>query len=224
MNSNKLTIRINKPVSEVFDFTINPQNTSRWIDFIVEETINGNEIKVGTRYTNRDKDGNINLYELTQFENNMVFELQSVPPYYTVKYTYTPISETETELEYFEWVESGELSSPFPMSAMQKLKEVLENTNLKTIQSDLLQEQLRKEGFPIVYEWTDEPGTVYENHHHEGKVSFYVTSGSVTFSGGINKTVSTGERIDVPVSVDHTAIVGEYGCTYIVGQEIEGDA
>ncbi len=127
MKTNKLTIRINKPVSKVFDFTINPQNTPQWIDFIVEETIDGKEIKLGTRYTNRDRDGKINLYELTRFENNKVFELQSVPPYYTVKYTYTPISETETELEYFEWVESGDLSSPFPMSAMQKLKEVMES-------------------------------------------------------------------------------------------------
>jgi hypothetical protein len=126
MKTNKLTIRINKPISEVFDFTINPQNTPCWIDFIVEETIDGKEIKLGTRYINRDKDGKINLYELTQFENDAVFELQSVPPYYTVKYTYTPISNTETELEYFEWVETGELSSPFPMSAMQKLKEILE--------------------------------------------------------------------------------------------------
>lgn len=66
------------------------------------------------------------MYEVTQFENNKVFELKSVPPFYTVKYTYTVISDMETELEYFEWVESGELSSPFPMSAMEKLKEVLE--------------------------------------------------------------------------------------------------
>lgn len=126
MKTNKLTIHINRPISEVFDFTINPQNTPLWIDFIVQETIDNKEIKVGTRYTNKDKDGNINLYELSQLENNKVFELKSVPPFYTVKYTYTAISDTLTELEYFEYVESGELSSPFPVSAMQKLKEVLE--------------------------------------------------------------------------------------------------
>jgi mannose-6-phosphate isomerase-like protein (cupin superfamily) len=217
MIENKLKININVPVSEVFSFTINPQNTHLWIDFVAEETIDSKEIKLGTHYTNRDKDGNINIYELTQFENNTIFELQSVPPYYTVKYTYTPISDTETELEYFEWVESGELSSPFPMSAMQKLKEVLElNEDLKGI--------LKNEGYPIVYEWIDEPGTVYENHKHQGKVSFFVTEGSVTFSGGINKTVSKGQRIDVPVGVEHSAVVGEKGCSYIVGQEIEGDA
>ncbi len=85
-------------------------------------------------------------------------------------------------------------------------------------------EILTSEGFPIVYEWIDKPGTIYDNHNHQGKVSFYVMDGSVTFFGGIQRTVSAGERIDVPVGIDHSAIVGEQGCTYIVGQEIEGDA
>jgi quercetin dioxygenase-like cupin family protein len=85
-------------------------------------------------------------------------------------------------------------------------------------------EQLQKEGFPIIYEWKDEPATVYEKHYHKGRVSFYVIDGSVTFSGGIEKTISKGERVDVPIGVEHSAIVGENGCFYIVGQDIEGDA
>lgn len=83
---------------------------------------------------------------------------------------------------------------------------------------------LKSEGFPIVYDWFDEPGTEYPPHIHKGKVSFYVVEGSVTFSGGIQKTVSEGERIDVPLNIEHSAIVGEKGCRYVVGQEIEDDA
>lgn len=84
--------------------------------------------------------------------------------------------------------------------------------------------QLQLENFPIIYEWTDEPGTLYDEHEHHGRVSFYVIRGSVTFHGGIEKTVSSGERIDVPIGVKHTAIIGPEGCDYVVGQDIEGDA
>lgn len=33
---------------------------------------------------------------------------------------------------------------------------------------------LALEGFPIVYEWHDNPYTIYPLHSHQGKVSFYV--------------------------------------------------
>jgi len=95
---------------------------------------------------------------------------------------------------------------------------------LKNIWSKSLQELLKQEGFPIVYEWYDKPGTVYENHTHQGKVSCYIIDGSVSFSGGIERIVSIGERFDVLVGIEHSAKVGENGCQYVVGQEIEGDA
>ena len=86
-----------------------------------------------------------------------------------------------------------------------------------------LKEQLRSEGFPHVFEWTDPPHTKYENHPHKGKVSVYVTRGEVVFSGGIERVVKAGERFDVPPGVLHTAIVGPEGCDWVVGEEIEGD-
>jgi GrpB-like predicted nucleotidyltransferase (UPF0157 family) len=92
------------------------------------------------------------------------------------------------------------------------------------IWKEYLKKVLETEGYPIVYEWKDEPNTKYENHSHKGKVSFFVLNGEVTFSGGIQKTVRKNERIDVPVGINHTALIGSKGCTYIVGQEIEGDA
>lgn len=85
-------------------------------------------------------------------------------------------------------------------------------------------EILKNEGFKHVFEWTDKPNTMYPEHSHKGKVSFYILRGSVTFSGGINKTINTGERFDVPVSVKHSGVVGPEGCDWIVGEEIEGDA
>lgn len=81
-----------------------------------------------------------------------------------------------------------------------------------------LKQKLTGQGFPIIYEWIDEPGTVYEEHEHKGRVAFYVTKGSVTFSGGIEKTLGPGEFIEVPIGVKHTALVGEDGCEYVVGE------
>lgn len=86
-----------------------------------------------------------------------------------------------------------------------------------------LKQKLTAEGFPSVYEWTDSPGTIYPEHAHKGRVVLYITRGSVSFHGGIEKTVSVGERFDVPVGISHSVIVGPEGCDYVVGEEIEGD-
>lgn len=91
----------------------------------------------------------------------------------------------------------------------------------------ILIEQLKKEGFLVVYEWHDEPGTVYPLHQHQDKVSFYVTKGSVVFDfqkGGPELVVREGEHIDVPMKTPHTAQVGEDGCDYVIGQMSEDDA
>ena len=37
MNQNQLVIVINKPLSEVFEFTTNPKYTHLWVPFIDEE-------------------------------------------------------------------------------------------------------------------------------------------------------------------------------------------
>lgn len=87
-------------------------------------------------------------------------------------------------------------------------------------------EILQSEGFVHVYDWHDEPGVEYESHVHKGRVSIFVESGSVTFkfSDGTIKTISSNERFDVPVGLEHSAVVGSEGCDYVVGEMIEGDS
>lgn len=86
-------------------------------------------------------------------------------------------------------------------------------------------QKFEEEGFPHVFEWSDPAGTVYEPHSHQGKVSIFVTDGSCTFNfSGEEKTVSAGERFDVPVGVEHSAVVGPEGWIVIVGEEIKGDS
>ena len=79
--------------------------------------------------------------------------------------------------------------------------------------------------FPHVYEWQDPAGTVYEEHAHQGKVSLYVTDGSITFDfEGEKKEVKANQRFDVPVGAKHSAVVGPEGWIVIVGEEVEGDS
>lgn len=88
-----------------------------------------------------------------------------------------------------------------------------------------LEAQLAGEGFPVVYAWSDGPGTAYPLHEHRDKVSFFVTRGGVTFDfAGEKKEVRAGERFDVPPKTPHTALVGPEGCDYVVGQMTEDDA
>lgn len=98
------------------------------------------------------------------------------------------------------------------------------NNKDTNITKDHLLNQLKQEGFTNVYEWTDKPNSEYQEHSHKGKVSLYVIRGAVTFFGGINKTLNTGERFDVPIGVKHSAIVGPEGCDWVVGEMIKGDS
>ena len=50
---------------------------------------------------------------------------------------------------------------------------------------------LEKEGFPHVYEWQDEAGTVYPEHGHQDKVTIFITEGSIDFTiTGATQTLS----------------------------------
>lgn len=88
------------------------------------------------------------------------------------------------------------------------------------------QEILKSEGFVHVYEWHDEPGTKYPVHAHKGKVTIFIEKGDVTFHFSDNTThiVKIGERFDVPIGLEHSAVVGPNGCDYVVGEMIEGDS
>jgi len=121
-----LTIAINKPVALVFRFTTNPNNTPRWIDSIVSEETNEWPVRLGSVYKNQNRAGQWTEYLVAEFEENEHFTFAQKGGPYHVRYTFRPINEGATELEYFEWVEQGELEEPFTQDILENLKSVLE--------------------------------------------------------------------------------------------------
>lgn len=124
-----LTIAIDKSAQTVFDFCLDPTNTPKWIDGFAEEQTNESPTKLGTIYRNRALEGDWAEYVITEYLPGRMFVMSQKDGNYHVRYTLTPLGIDQRELEYYEWVDDGELEEPFTLKSLQKLKEVVEQTN-----------------------------------------------------------------------------------------------
>lgn len=80
--------------------------------------------------------------------------------------------------------------------------------------------QLREEGFSVVFRHRDRPNAQYPDHTHNGITAHIVIEGSITVtSGGKTATYGPGDRFDVPAGAVHSASVGPEGCLYIIGEK-----
>ena len=126
MKDNRMTIVIDKPIQEVFDFSLNPENTPKWIpDIAVEETSEW-PVKVGTIYRNKRARGAWNTYELVEIVPGSTFTLKSKDTDFSVRYTFKELPDHKTEFEYYEWVESGTID-PFTFEHLEKFRDLVEN-------------------------------------------------------------------------------------------------
>ena len=130
MKANKLSIFINKPVEEVFEYSLESYNVPNWITGIKVEIPSERPVKLGTKLRNIGVNSDTwNYYEVVDIKPPKTFTLKMINGDYFVRYTCTPEGEG-TMFEYFEWAENSELEEPFDMEALELLKSLVESRRL----------------------------------------------------------------------------------------------
>jgi hypothetical protein len=124
MKENKLTVTIHKPLSEVFAFCITPPKAALWVPDIINEITNEWPAKVGTIYTEYENNDSSFKIIVTDYKKNEYIEWKTENGNYHVRYTFVPVDQNTTQLEY---VESGDVDNPFTQKILEKLKQVIEN-------------------------------------------------------------------------------------------------
>jgi hypothetical protein len=123
MKANELEITINKPIEEVFAFTLEPKNTPKWVEAVSEETVNTEQIGLGTIYSTEYRE-----LEVTDYDRDKFFELTNHKTSYVCSYTYKKINDDTAQIIYFEYMQDGSnLADPMKQKSFEKLRELLEN-------------------------------------------------------------------------------------------------
>jgi hypothetical protein len=129
MKSKVLSIVVNRPVKDVWEFTTNPLHTSEWVDFIKAEQSSAWPAHVGATYRNQNINGSESEYKVTAWEPYSRFELTEINDSFSVEYTYQIVSDDQCELRYLETTKDGQLSETFTQDQLVRLKTVMEKRN-----------------------------------------------------------------------------------------------
>lgn len=125
MKENKLVIFINKTPEEVFDYILNAQNIVKWLPSIKYEISSDVPYKLGTIVKDYDHNDNLTAFYISEFERGKIFTFDQIDSNYHVTYKFNKY-DTGTQLEYFEWVDEGQLSEPFTKEPLERLKRKIE--------------------------------------------------------------------------------------------------
>lgn len=115
------TIVIKRPVQAVFAFTLNPENTPKWVDGVVQEQASEVPAKLGTVYRNQGRDGAWGEFIITAFQAGASFVMSKQGDDIDVCYTFRAVDNNWCELEYTVRSNSGTLGERFGEAAIEKI-------------------------------------------------------------------------------------------------------
>tara|TARA_B100001179_G_C18604376_1_gene413091 strand:- start:357 stop:731 length:375 start_codon:yes stop_codon:yes gene_type:complete len=122
MVTNEIRMIVHAPHTEVFEFTVEPKNTKHWVKDSVEMSTDTKQINLGTQYSNEYV-----TREVTDYERDKFIELSDTHTPYTCSYSFRKISDTTTEIIFFESSNNEEeLEHPLEHKHFEQLKELLE--------------------------------------------------------------------------------------------------
>jgi hypothetical protein len=122
---NRLTIKINRPPTEVLAFLSNPKNAPNWMDSVKSETASEWPPRLGTTYRDHDVNGKNYEYEVTAYKAGELIELSQAWGYHE-RITLNALDSKTTELKYHEWVDDGELPELTGIARLETLKRLVE--------------------------------------------------------------------------------------------------
>ncbi len=131
MKTNTITIEIDSAVSDVFRFTVDPHNTHLWIDSVIEERINTDDVGLGTEYyqTTKAMDGSVGKTKavITGFEMHKFIEFSFTGIAYKCSYTYKPQANKTILIYSEEATDDSALENPMDKHCFERLKSLLES-------------------------------------------------------------------------------------------------
>ena len=83
-----------------------------------------------------------------------------------------------------------------------------------------IKNQLKREGYRLIHEYSDAPNDEFPDHDHEGDQLMIIVEGSIAVRmGGKDYVLKARDELRVPAKVKHSAKVSAEGCKYLVGEK-----
>lgn len=124
MSEIRTSITINRPAHDIFEFTLDPDNTPKWVPSVVREIANERPARLGTVYRNQDAQGDWTEFEIAAIEPDSRFVMSKQGDDIHVIYDLRPLGDDRCELVYSVRSENDQLGERF---TPQVLHDIIKN-------------------------------------------------------------------------------------------------